>query len=52
MKEDMEEALFLTVPLLPCSPNPFGSGTYDGNREGGSGGSSWMLVACGRDGVN
>lgn len=34
------------------SLDPLGSGTYDGNREGGSGGVSWMLVARGGDGVN
>ena len=49
MKEDTQEAF--SHPPPSCSPNPFGSRTCDGNREGGSGGPYWMLVACGRDGV-
>ena len=47
--KDKEEALLLTPG---SSLDPLGSGTYDGNREGGSGGVSWILVACGGDGVN
>lgn len=42
--------LFFSPP--GSSLDPLGSGAYDRNREGGSGGVSWMLVACEGDGVN